>query len=346
MAHIIVDDLDLSTFQLLNARLQNLGTAPTGAAGRFYFNTATNRFNYHNGTAFVDPQDRANHSGSQLASTISDFNTAVRTNTLNQLAAPTAAVSMNGQLLTNLATPVAATDAANRQFVIDQAQASAAGLDAKESVRVATTANITLSGTQTIDGVTVAVGNRVLVKNQTAGAENGIYLVASGAWTRTADASQGTLTSRAFTFVEEGGQAGTQWVLSNTGTITVGTTAINWTQFGGGTAYGAGNGLTLTGNTFSVITPANSGIVVAAAGVSVDTALVVRKAVFASTAAAAGAATTYTHNLNTQDVTVGIRRVADGALVQATVIASTVSAITVAFGAAVAADQYRIVVHG
>lgn len=166
------------------------------------------------------------------AAKISDFDTQVRTSRLDQLAAPTASVSMNSQVLTNLAAPTNPNDAARKADV----DAAAQGLDIKASCRVATTANITLSGTQTIDGVAVVAGDRVLVKNQTTGSQNGIYACAAGAWSRATDAdSDAKLTGGAFTFIEEGTtQADTGWVLSTNQPVVVGTTSITFTQFSGG----------------------------------------------------------------------------------------------------------------
>lgn len=173
---------------------------------------------------------------------ISGFDTQVRTSRLDQMAAPTADVSMNSQKITNLAAPVNANDAARKADV----DAAASGLDVKASVRAATTGNITLSGTQTIDGVSLAVGNRVLVKNQTTASANGIYVVASGAWTRATDADSSTeVTTGMFMFVEEGTTlAGTAWVLATTGTITLGTTALTFNQFGAGGVPGNYTGQT------------------------------------------------------------------------------------------------------
>jgi phage-related tail fiber protein len=101
-------------------------------------------------------------------------------------------------------------------------------------VRVATTANITLSGIQTIDGVAVIVGDRVLVKNQTAGSENGIYIVASGVWVRAADADiSAKLASGLSMYVKEGtANQKTEWRMSNVGTVTLGTTALTFQQTG------------------------------------------------------------------------------------------------------------------
>lgn len=166
--------------------------------------------------------------------------------------APTAAVGTNTTQLATTAFVAAAVDAAR------------SGLDAKESVRAATTANITLSNTQTVDGVALAVGNRVLVKNQTNGAENGIYVVQSGAWTRSTDADTATdLSSGTFVFVEQGtANADSGWVLSTEDPITIGTTSLTWVQFSGAGQITAGNGLTKTGNTLDV--GAGTGIAVAA----------------------------------------------------------------------------------
>lgn len=194
----------------------------------------------------VDAKGRVTSGSLIQSSDISDFNTAVRVNRLDQMATPTTSVSMGSQLLTNLASPVSATDAANKQYV-DSARS---GLDVKASVRIATTANITLSGTQTIDGVSLSVGDRVLVKNQTTASQNGIYPVASGSWTRATDANDSTtVTPGLFCFVEEGTtNADTGWVLTNNGTITVDTTSLTFTQFTGVGSLTTSNGITKTGN--------------------------------------------------------------------------------------------------
>lgn len=112
-------------------------------------------------------RDRATHTGTQTASTISDFDTQVRTSRLDQMAAPTASVSLNNQKITNLATPVLGTDAANKDYVDSVSQ----GLDPKQSVKAATTAAIVLNGPLNVDGVSLIAGDRVLVKNQGAVSE-------------------------------------------------------------------------------------------------------------------------------------------------------------------------------
>jgi phage-related tail fiber protein len=175
--------------------------------------------------------------------------TAASAAVLADLGATTADFSMNNYKITNLAEPVSAQDAATKNYVDNVAQ----GLDVKASVIAATTGNITLSGTQTIDGVAVGVGDRVLVKNQTAPAQNGIYVAASGAWTRAPDADTWDELRSAFTFVEQGStQADTGWVCTIDAGGTLGTTAVTWSQFSGSGTYLAGTGLTLSGNTFSI----------------------------------------------------------------------------------------------
>ena len=184
------------------------------------------------------------------AAKISDFDTQVRTSRLDQMAAPTASVAMGSQKITGLADPTLAQDAATKNYVDTVAQ----GLDTKLSVRAATTANITLSAPQTIDGVSVVANDRVLVKNQTTTTENGIYVVAAGAWSRATDADSWAELVAAFTFVEEGTvNADTGWVSTVNAGGTLGSTAVGFTQFSAAGAYTAGTGMTASGNTFNVI---------------------------------------------------------------------------------------------
>lgn len=204
------------------------------------------------------------------AAKISDFDTQVRTSSVAQLAAPVAPLAMNSQKITGLADPTAAQDAATKAYVDGVAQ----GLDVKSSVRVATTANITLSAPQTIDGVSVIAGDRVLVKNQTTTSENGIYVVAAGAWSRATDADTWTELVAAFTFVEEGtSNADTGWVSTVNAGGTLGTTAVAFTQFSGAGAYIAGTGMVASGNTFNVQGTTNR-ISVTADNVDIDAAYV------------------------------------------------------------------------
>ena len=149
-------------------------------------------------------------------------------------------------------TPSASTDIANKDYVDTVAQ----GLDPKASCVAATTVNITLSAPQTIDGIALIAGDRCLVKNQSAPAENGIYVVAAAAWTRAADMNAWVEVPGAFTFIEQGTtQADTGWVCTSNAGGTLGTTAITFVQFAGVGSYTASTGLTLTGTAFSLTAP-------------------------------------------------------------------------------------------
>ena len=175
-------------------------------------------------------------------------------------------------LLTLSADPVNALHAATKQYV----DSVATGLDIKSSVRAATTANITLSGLQTIDGVVLVAGNRVLVKDQTTGSENGIYdVVDGGAWTRSSDADNsptGEVTAGMFAFVEEGTiHADTGWVLATDNPITLGTTALVFSQFSNAGSFISGAGLYRVGNTVNIGTASASRIVVNADDIDLAT---------------------------------------------------------------------------
>jgi hypothetical protein len=184
------------------------------------------------------------------AAKISDFDTQVRTSRLDQMAVPTATVSLNSQKISNLADPTAAQDAATKAYV----DATRQGLDVKDSVRAATTANITLSATQTVDGVALIAGDRVLVKDQSTASANGIYVAAAGAWVRAADAdTSAKVTAGMFTFVEEGTtNSDSGWVLTTNAPVTLGTTSLAFTQFSGAGQITAGAGLARTGNTLDI----------------------------------------------------------------------------------------------
>ena len=224
-------------------------------------------------TVSFDAQGRATFATSQnidiVHTQVSDFDAGVRTNRLDQLTQPSANVAMNGNRLTGLADPVGDQDAATKAYV----DATAIGLDVKNSARVATTEDITLSGVQTIDGVGVLAGDRVLVKDQSTASENGVYeVVSGGAWTRSEDAVQDELTSGSFVFVEEGtvnGSAG--FVVSTANPITIGTTDVEWSQFSGAGQITAGAGMTKSGNTLDVNTASSDRLVVNANNIDLAT---------------------------------------------------------------------------
>ena len=192
---------------------------------------------------------------------ISDFDTGVRVNRLDQMAAPTADVSANSQKITNLADCTANNDAANKGYVDGVAQ----GLDIKDSCVVVSTSNLTLANTQTVDGVSLSANDRVLVAGQSTASQNGIYKVVSGgSWTRTDDLATGADAAGVFTFIEQGttnaenGFACT----SDKGSAVVGTNNLTFAQFSGAGQITAGDGLQKSGNTISADLKSNGGIVI------------------------------------------------------------------------------------
>lgn len=266
---------------------------------------------------------------------------------LSDLATPTAALDINSQKITNLATPTNPGDAANKGYV----DAAVAGVDWKQSVRAATTENITLSDIQTVDGVSLAAGNRVLVKNQSTGSQNGIYVVVDGgSWTRSLDANENAeVTSGFAVFVEEGTvNADSGYVLTTDGSIVVGTTAITYTQFTGLGQVTAGDGLTKTGNVLNAV--GGTGIAITADSIAVDRATNGAKvAQIWAESIGDGSATSYTvtHNLGSKDVAVTIfDNASPFAEVFADVEHTSSTAVTVKFAVAPTSNKYRVVVFG
>ena len=173
----------------------------------------------------------------------------------------TGAIAMSNNKVTGLATPTADQDAATKAYVDSVAQ----GIDAKASCAAATTGNVTLSGTQTIDGYALTAGQRVLVKDQSAAADNGIYVVAAGSWSRAADANTWDELVAAFTFIEHGTTNANNGYICTIPVIgTLGTTPVTWAQFSGAGQINAGTGMTKSGNTLNVNTASSARIVVGA----------------------------------------------------------------------------------
>ena len=202
---------------------------------------------------------------------ISDFDTGVRTNRLNEMTAPNGEVSFASQKITNLADPTSDNDAANKGYVDGVAQ----GLDIKDSCTAATTANITISTAlnngDTIDGVTLSTNDRVLVKNQNTASENGIYKVGSSP-ARVDDLAAGADAAGAFTFVESGTVNGDNAFVcsSDKGSAVVGTNNLTFVQFSGAGQVIAGNGLDKSGNTLSVDLKSGGGLVIESTELAVN----------------------------------------------------------------------------
>ena len=168
--------------------------------------------------------------------------------------------------LTLHANPTNDKHAATKEYVDAATTAAAQGLDVRASCRAASTGTILLAAPASlvIDGVTIVTGDRVLMKNQTAGAENGIYVYGSSVFTRATDAdTSAEVTAGMFTFVSEGTvNADSGWVLTTNDAITLGSTSLAFAQFSGAGQVVAGDGLTKTGNTLDIGTASSSRIVV------------------------------------------------------------------------------------
>jgi hypothetical protein len=210
---------------------------------------------------------------SLLHTKISDFDTGVRTNRLDQMAAPTGSVSLNSQTITNVADPVNTQDAATKGFV----EATSQGLNVKNSCVAATTANITISTAlnngDTLDGVSLSTNDRVLVKDQSTASQNGIYVVGASP-ARSADLATGDNAAGFFTFVEKGTvNADNGFVCtSDSGSAVVGTNNLTIAQFSGAGQITAGDGLDKSGNTLSVDLKANGGLVIESTEIAIDLA--------------------------------------------------------------------------
>jgi len=253
---------------------------------------------------------------------------------------------LNNQRLINLADGTSPTDAATKQ----QLDAAIRGISWKGVARAASTAQVSLTAPgASIDGVTLASGDRVLLRAQTAGAENGLYVWtgASATMSRALDANTAAGLTGAAVYVSEGTTNADKAFTQTVDPITLGTTALTWTQLGGGNAYTAGNGLLLTGSAFSVVADpvTGGGILVTSAGVKIDTSIVVRK--YAVDVGNGSLTTiTVTHNLGTLDVDYTLYEKATGIVVDADVVIATTNTVTITFATAPTSAQYRCVVAG
>lgn len=263
-------------------------------------------------TASTNDRSRANHTGTQTASTISDFDTQVRTSRLDQMAAPTADVNLNSRKIVSLTDGSAASDAATKGQLDAAIAALSSGLVLKGSVRAATSANITIAtpGT-TIDGLTASNGDIFLLMGQSTGSQNGpwVFNGSAAAMTRPANfdtSAEAVLGS--FWDVREGTSADTFALMTNDTAVTLGTTTLNFVIRG---AASATTGYTTT-------SPVTSG----------------------------GGSWVVTHNLNTRYIVAQVARVGSPYdIVDVRIERTSVNTVTVLPDVALASGEYEIMIQ-
>src|SRR5688500_6617163 len=247
-------------------------------------------------------------------------------------------IDLRGQRAVNAADASAATDLVTKQ----QLDASVVGLSWKQPVKAATTANITLSGTQTIDGISILASDRVLVKDQSAATGNGIYVASAGAWSRATDAASTSELHGAAVYVTSGTTNGDKALTQQTEDPVVGSSTIVWAQFGGGTLPTAGAGLVLTGSTLEVVAAANGGLQVNANDMQVDST-VTRIQTFATHASATSIA--ITHTLGKRYINAAVFITATGERIFPGEEATSTTVYTFTFGTAPGANTLTFVLE-
>jgi hypothetical protein len=349
---LLGNNLDLNNNQLLNAKFQILASDPgSPAEGQFWYNSTTHLFKARNNSTTIvlaSVADLANYitASSSNALTNKTFDANGTGNSISNIEVADFLAGVIETTLTGASDKIGRSDAV-KTYVDNAVQ----GLKWKDAVRAATSAAGTLASSfangQVIDGITLATGDRILIKDQASGAENGIYTVnASGAPTRGTDADLATEVWKSAVYVLLGtANAGLVFANSNTTLPTLGSTALTFAQVGGGTVPDA--------------TTSTKGKVALATSTEAEAKTDAAKALTASSVAnfpvkksfdiGDGAATSYvlTHNLNTRDVIVDVHYAAstyDKIIVD--VQMTTVNTVTVIFSVAPTTNQFRAVVIG
>nr|WP_293836818.1 hypothetical protein [uncultured Arsenicibacter sp.] len=302
--------IDLVGSELQNARMHNLGTAPASpGVGQVWYNTTDGYLYLRDG------------SGNRQLTTL----TQVLGLRLDQFTAPNVALSMANQRIINLLDPTNPQDAATKAYV----DALISGMRWKDAARVGSTTNISLSGLQTIDGVTVAAGDRVAVMGQTTGSQNGIYVAASGAWARSEDANTSAEVFAMSFFVSEGTNNGNKvYVCTTDAPISLGSTALAFSLIGSSTSFTQGTGILISGNQ-----------------ISIDTSVVTRKVVGQ---VGNGSSTSFTllHNLGTKAIGLFMRKVSTDEAWDPDFTTPTINTVTVNFYTAPTTNEFEIVIFG
>ncbi|QGJ95072.1 virion structural protein [Gordonia phage Stormageddon] len=257
-------------------------------------------------------------------------------NLVSDLSAKAATSYVDAQVATRT-TPAAVTTQINSQSV------------SKPAVDYVATSPVSLSGAQSVDGVLVGAGKRVLLTAQAASAQNGIYVSATGAWLRATDGAAGSTFMPNTVVAVRGGASNSNsiWQLTTTTSGVVDTNAQNWSkvlQGGPPLVYTAGNGIDITNQVASVKLAANPGLIADSNGLRLDTSAVIRK--FAGTVPGGGTTVTIDHNLGTTDITFAMWEVATNTLVAIAPSILNANQISLEFAVAPSANQFRVVMTG
>lgn len=389
MPQKVLSNLDFGKNEIQNARVQNLASAPSSpVAGQLYYDTVSNLVFFWNGTTWISSGGSTgilativDVKGDLIAATANDtvarlpagadntllvaasgqatglqWRALVAADIQEKIATAdltdwprTASLDMNSQKIINQLDPTNPQDSATKAYV----DAARTGLDVKASVRVASTASVTVTYTATagtagrgqitaapnaLDGVTLVANDRILLKDQATGAQNGIWVVttlgtgANGVWDRAADFDSDTeVTSGAYTFVTEGtANDNSGWMLTTNDPIIIGGasgTALVWVQFTGAGQLTAGTGITKTGNTLAV-----------------DNTLFMRRAAF-NVGDGSSTTITLTHNFGTRDIGVSLIEAASlWSIPEVEKRATTTNTVDLIFGVAPATNFYRALV--
>lgn len=360
----VLTNKDFAQNEIQNVVIQNLAGAPsTPKKGQVYFNTTDNTYRYYDGTAWqtlsigggvaldttstdIQPLGTQAAGSTGKAADASHVHAMPR---LDQVGAPTASVSLNSQKITSLLDPTAAQDAATKSYV----DATAQGLQVKPTARLATAAALpantyaggtlgvgaTLTATGnaalSVDGVAVAVGDVILVMNEATASHNGLYVVTQAGdgthpyiLTRHVDMDQAAEFSGAFVPVGSAGSTNPNslWLANPSGTVTVGTTSIPFTELNRATDLAAGSGITISGNTISV------------------SATTVHKAT-ATIGDGSATSIAVTDGLGTIDKVAIVRDATTGAQVECDITYSGTQT-TFGFSVAPASNAYKVVIEG
>lgn len=348
---------DFRNNELRNARVQNVAGLPSAQpqyAGWLLFNTSDGRLYYCTGSSWelkATNSDalggnnaayflsRANHTGTQPASSISDLATAIAATPLSSLSPPTGPVNLGTQRLTSGAPAIALTDIPTLGQVSDLVN----NLGFKQ-VRAASTGNVSLAtgNGSAMDGVTLATGDRVLLKDQTTPAENGLYVVNATTKTRATDADTAAeLPGGTIIVVAEGtANADKMYMLTTNNPYTMGTTSLVFAPYGvAPNPYVAGNGINITGQTISAV--AGTGITVSGGSIAADFSVVAKHFEIDLPAPGSGTSVTITHNLGRRPVPVAVMEASSGDLVHTGVNFPDTNSVTFDFAVAPTNAQYR-----